>query len=138
MFRKLADVEVHLAYNIIMKNTSYVKLNSKIVCKLATDMILRIDASRKKLKAEDQQNRIEKKRQEIMSNWWHRLWRSPAPSMKKILEEIDIDMNKRFTHPYVFIDCLYSKQEQVARTLINACKYTDEICVSTEDLFSLR
>jgi hypothetical protein len=105
-----------------MCDGSFVKMSSKTVAEMATKELEWIKQYREK----KTQRAIESCRQKMVNGWWHRLWKKPVPTDQEVIVflEFDIDM----------INATYGCSEMIAKRLLNACQYAEDIFISTEDL----
>ena len=105
---------------------SFIKMPAKEIAEMAKATLVWVEESRAKIS----KRYIDDARQEMMNGWWHRLTKRPAPTDEEALERIKENPWSGFN----IIHLHGGKAEDAARRLLVACKYVDEIYISTEDL----
>ena len=105
---------------------SFIKMPTSKVAEMAQKTLDWINQYR----AEKTQKYIESHRQYMVSGFWHRFWKRPAPSDKEVIKNI----NNNPWNNFQFIAMSYDITEKTAKRLLIACKQADEIYISTEDL----
>lgn len=104
------------------KDGSFVMMRSDIIkIKCERTLIWIKEAREEKIK-----NLMDSARAKIMQGFWHRLFKKPIPTDDQVKAYLDYEL--------FFAQVRYGNSEAIANKLLNACKYADEIYVSTEDL----
>ena len=110
----------------VHKDGSFVRMRSDVIKAKCEAMLIAIEAVRKKRVQET----IEATRQRMMKGFWHRLFKRPVPTDEQVRQHL----NDGFISELFWDENAYFKNEEIARKLLNASKYAEEIYVSTEDL----
>lgn len=113
------------------RDGSFVTMPSHRIILLCEQTLQRIADYRKR----QHKKLIEDTRAEMIDNWWHKLWKKPDPTDEEVLTYIHRGGGDTIRLPETFwINIHGSTEEDVAHRLLNAAKYADEVCISTEDL----
>lgn len=113
------------------RDGSFVSLPSTKIIYLCERTLERITNHRKRA----HKKLIEETREEMVNDWWHKLWKKPIPTDEEVLSYIHRSGGDTIRLPETFwINCHGVTNEDTAHRLLNAAKYADEVCISTEDL----
>lgn len=113
------------------RDGSFVTVPSKTIIDLCNKTIDRIAKYRERA----HKKLIETTRDEMVNDWWHKLWKKPVPTDEEVLTYIHRSGGDTIRLPETFwINFHGSANEDVAHRLLNAAKYADEVSISTEDL----
>lgn len=106
---------------------SFVKMDTKVVKKMATKTLERI----KKYRADRKEKAIEDIINDINNGFWHNLFRMKPATRKDALAYLE---NDTWNFDYHFSGCVGYKSEESANRLLNACEHAETVYISTEDL----
>jgi hypothetical protein len=110
----------------VHKDGSFVRMRSDVIKAKCEAMLIAI----KSIRQERVKKTIEEGRQRMMQGFWHRLLKKPVPTDDQVKSYLSDGMiSETFWDEISFY-----KNEEVAKKLLNACTYAEEIFVSTEDL----
>src|SRR5271163_1218450 len=112
-------------------NSSFILITSAEVQRLAEATLQRIREARETAMV----RLIEDYRQRTIQGLWHRLLRKPTPTDKQMVEMIKVGYVSSWE--WLNAQTLYQASVNVAHELLVACKYTDTINISIEDLYKI-
>lgn len=112
------------------KDGSFVLMDSSVIKAKCEAMLIHIEAHRKEFRQEV----IDKNREEMKNRFFHRLFKRPDPTDKEVEEYVT---SGTWLSELWLADTVGYQSEDVAKRLLKACEYTNEIYVSTEDLEKL-
>ena len=116
--------------HVSKRDSSGVILSSEVLAEKCQTALKRIARVRKERVAKS----LESGRQEMMSKWLHRLLKKPVPTDQDVRDYL---AHTRFCSPITWDERAYAGVEAVAERLLHASQQTDQVFVSTEDLYML-
>jgi hypothetical protein len=108
-------------------STSFIKMSSQDAAEMARKTLDYVEQRREEAKS----GAIERERQRINNGFFHKLFGCKDATVEEAVSNLEYDT---WNFDYHFTEIIASKNEKVARQILNACKHADEILISTEEL----